>query len=109
MSDDLLARVDQLLSHLTTRKIWIFRKGNGLVSVHPSPALLKKGEDFAIVNTTNELATVAFPSGSQALPIDAGKPITLRAPNQITYVEYDVTVGGNYAEGASKPGAIIDP
>jgi hypothetical protein len=94
-------------------RIRIIRKGNGLVQVLPYPAILSSGETFLIANASNEDAVIEFDSnliqpktctigGGQAKPFTAGK-----GP---AYVEFDVELGGrDYAEGGSRPGAIIDP
>jgi hypothetical protein len=94
-------------------KIRIIRKGNGLVQVLPYPAILSSGETFLITNASGEDAVIEFNSnlikpkrctirGGQAKPFTAGK-----GP---AYVEFDVELGGrHYAEGGSRPGAIIDP
>jgi hypothetical protein len=96
-------------------KIWIFRKGNGQWRVHPSPVKLRHDEEFVIQNLTDSDATVTF--GAAFVYPDAGRipehgksgtfKVVGRAP---VYFEYDVGFpGGEYAEGGSKPGAIIDP
>jgi hypothetical protein len=93
-------------------KIWIFRKGNGQLRVHPSPVLLEGGTAFRIRNLTNEEAVVTFPGreidkDARIAPKGLSDPLVAVAPS--TYFEYDVLVGGHYADGGSKPGGIIDP
>jgi hypothetical protein len=97
-----------------TTKIRIFRKGNGLIQVHPSPAILQGGQTFTIMNTTGEEATVSFGSdsiGPKGATIPARKWADFTARGGVPeYVEYDVRLAsGHCAEGSSKPGAIIDP
>ena len=72
------------------------------------------GEEFGIRNLTDEDVTVVFPGG----PIDLKLRTIPRggtAPAKVLvasprFFEYDVTLlrSGNYAEGGSKPGVIID-
>jgi hypothetical protein len=97
-------------------KIWILRKGNGQLRVHPSPVLLSSGETFVIRNLCGADAVASFPSnivaGGEKVGIPAGGCSPgLGVPPQrtSTYFEYDVTVGNEYAEGGSKPGGIVDP
>lgn len=111
MNDALLSRIERLLTQ--PRQIWIFRKGNGLVAVHPSPAVLKGNQEFRIVNTTGENAEVSFLSDlitPKQQTIRPQSPATFAAGPGPNYVEYDVRLAsGHLAEGGSKPGAIIDP
>lgn len=103
------------MSNAHPTRIWIVRKGNGKVEVHPSPAHLSHGGSFTIRNLTRNVATVNFP-GKEIDPdtarIAAGQPsapftVGAAAP---PYFEYDVTLdNGDYAEGGSKPGGIVDP
>jgi len=99
-------------------KIWIFRKGNGLVKVHPSPVVLRVGETFRIRNVNAAAATATFPAGT----IDEKEPVRVQIPQggtspdlrviarAGTYFEYAVVLAsGEYAEGGSKPGGIVDP
>jgi hypothetical protein len=93
-------------------KIWIFRKGNGQLRVHPSPVLLGRDQAFRIRNLTDEDAVVTFPGrevdkDARIAPRSLSDPLVAVAPS--TYFEYDVLVGGHYADGGSKPGGIIDP
>jgi hypothetical protein len=98
-------------------KIWIVRKGNGMVKVHPSPVVLRTGETFTIRNVTAAAATATFPAGT----IDE-RPAKVEIPQGDTsadlrviaragsYFEYDLMLAtGEYAEGGSKPGGIVDP
>ena len=101
-------------------KAWIFRKGNGQVRVHPSPVVLKPNGTLTFVNLTRETASVivrndgiAPPEGNRdGVPVAPGKP---SAPfgvvgTALAYFEYEVILAsGDYAEGGSRPGAIIDP
>ena len=102
------------MSSAQPTRIWIVRKGNGKVAVHPSPANLSHGGSFTIRNLTGHVATVNFgdkgidPSEAR---IAVGQPalftVAAAAP---PYFEYDVTLdNGDYAEGGSKPGGIVDP
>lgn len=99
-------------------KVWIFRKGNGQVKAHPSPVVLRAGEAFRIRNVTAAAATATFAAGT----IDAKEPTRVPIPPGDTspdlkviapagvYFEYDVVLAsGEYAEGGSKPGGIVDP
>jgi len=97
----------------TDKYIWIVRKGNGQAHVYPSPAILKMGVAFQVINRTGEQADITFPASyvtppTLCLPAGASgtaTPIT-RDP---AYVEYDVAFpGGGYAEGGSKPGVIVE-
>ena len=96
-------------------RIWIVRKGNGKVQVHPSPATLSHGSSFTIRNLTGNLATVNF--RDKGIDPDEARLAAGQTSTAFTvggaappYIEYDVTLdNGEYAEGGSKPGAIIDP
>ena len=99
-------------------KVWIVRKGNGQVRVHPSPVQLSRGETFRIRNLTDVNTTAIFPAGTVVGPAGGQVPtgrmsfspdLRVVAASPL-YFEYDVTLdGGGYAEGGSKPGGIIDP
>ena len=96
-------------------KIWIFRKGNGQLRVHPSPVVLSRGEVFRIKNLATADATASFPADivedAARVGIAAGgasQDLRVVAARSV-YFEYDVTVGGDYADGGSKPGGIVDP
>ena len=99
-------------------KVWIFRKGNGQLRVHPSPVVLKTGETFRIRNVTAATVTATFPAGT----VETAEKEPIRIPQGETspdlrvaarpgiYFEYDVVLAsGEYAEGGSKPGGIVDP
>jgi hypothetical protein len=96
--------------------VWIFRKGNGQLRVHPSPVVLKQDEAFTIANLAEADATVTFDAKDVRPAQDTiksggvgfGKTFTAIAPKG-TYFEYTVTVNGQYADGGSKPGGIVDP
>ena len=93
--------------------IWIFRKWNGQAVVYPSPAVLKVGRPFRIVNKTKETANVVFPSGRIKLEKSSIPPDTwalAEANKPSGYFEYEVHFGGpeKYAEGGSKPGVIVE-
>ena len=120
-----------------TDRIRIIRKGNGLVQVDPSRAILKSRQDFTIVNTTNEDAVLGYDPGaittrpagaSRILETFAGQiqqtlvakslvEIPAHSSRDFTagagplYFEYDVLLlpSGQCAEGGSKPGGIVDP
>lgn len=121
-----------------TDRIRIYQKGNGLVQVDPSPAILHSGQTVAIVNTTDEEAVVGFdpayikPSQPVAdekhemlvsrtkttivatdladIPPHGAKDFTVAAKRP-SYFEYEVMLlgSGRCAEGSSKPGGIVDP
>ena len=120
-----------------TTRIRIFRKGNGLVQVDPAPAILKSEQDFTIVNTTDEAAALGYdpdaikPKAATDAAIEekygakiratlAARALTsipahdsrvFTANGAPRYTEFEVMLlpTGHCAEGASKPGAIIDP
>lgn len=97
-------------------KIWIFRKGNGQVRAHPSPVVFRAGESFRIRNVTSAQAVATFAPGTiekePRVPIPPGETspdLKVIAPAGV-YFEYDVVLAsGEYAEGGSKPGGIVDP
>ena len=95
-------------------RIWIVRRGNGRAQVTPSPVHVAPGESFSIRNLTLEEARIAFPPDTIDLKAHAIAPggaapakVLAGAPR---FFEYDVilTRSGDYAEGGSKPGVIID-
>lgn len=96
-------------------KIWLFRKGNGQVRVHPSPVVLNQDKPFRIRNVSAVAATATFPAGT----IAENEPVCIRggetSPALLVtapagYFEYTVVLeSGEYAEGGSKPGGIVDP
>jgi hypothetical protein len=95
-------------------RIWIVRRGNGRVQATPSPVHLHPDESFSIRNLARDEATVAFPAGTIDLKqptVPAGGTVegrvVVRPP---AFFEYDVTLArsGEYAEGGSKPGVIVD-
>jgi len=100
-------------------KVWIVRKGNGQVRVHPSPVQLRRGETFRINNLTDVNTTAIFPRGTVVGPAGVMEVITTRmslspdlqvVADRPLFFEYDVLLdGGGYAEGGSKPGGIVDP
>lgn len=99
-------------------KVWIVRKGNGQVRVHPSPVQLHRGETFRIHNLTDVNTTAVFPSGTVVGPAGGQVPtgrMSVSPDLQVVaerplFFEYDVLLeGGGYAEGGSKPGGIVDP
>ena len=94
-------------------RIRIIRKGNGLVQVLPYPAILRSGETFLIANASGEDAEIEFNSDliqPKTCAIPRGKAEPFTAGKGPAYVEFDVELGGrDYAEGGSRPGAIIDP
>jgi len=104
------------VNNTASTRIWILRRGNGKVQVHPSPVNLRSGEEFTIRNLTETEVEVAF--GTSSIHSD-GAPIPARETSGIftvvasapRYFEYDVTLPAlnQYAEGGSKPGVIIDP
>lgn len=97
-------------------KIWIFRKGNGQVRAHPSPVVLRAGEIFSIRNVTAAPAVATFSPGTiekeprVSIPAGGTSPdLKVMAPAGV-YFEYDVVLAsGEYAEGGSRPGGIVDP
>jgi hypothetical protein len=104
----------------SVKHIWIYQKGNGMVAVFPSPAVVKAGASFDIVNKTGEDATVNFPAGvinanATTVPVSAGGSTSVTAlANASGYFEYDAAIAGGggrlfYAEGNSKPNIIIQP
>lgn len=104
------------MSNGAPTKIWICRKGNGLVNVHPSPVVLRVGEVFRIRNVTAAAVTATFPAGTieEKAPVrvpQGGWSPDIRVIAQAgIYFEYDVVLAsGEYAEGGSKPGGIVDP
>lgn len=102
------------MSDAAARRIWIFRKGNGQVRVHPSPAQLFSNQDVTIRNLTDQAALVMFPGGElgperMSIPRGEARPFKVTAKGPL-YFEYDVTLeNGQYADGGSKPGGIVDP
>jgi hypothetical protein len=121
-----------------TDRIRIYQKGNGLVQVDPSPAILRSGQTVAIVNTTDEEAVIGFDPAyiSPSQPVVAEKREMLASRARATFVagdladipphgardftvvtkrpsyfEYEVLLlgSGRCAEGSSKPGGIVDP
>lgn len=95
-------------------RVWIVRRGNGRAQVTPSPVQLPSGAAFSIRNLTDEDAQVAFAGhtvdpGSVTIPARATVAATIVAPGPL-FFEYDVrlTRSGNYAEGGSRPGVIVD-
>jgi len=118
-----------------TGYIRIYRKGNGCVLVDPGLAILKGEAPFSIVNTTGEIAIVAYDSvafapksacdPSQAECDNARGKLTLTSFARIasgTAVEFQTKRGPRYfeyevvllpslscAEGNSKPGGFVDP
>lgn len=102
------------MSDAAARRIWIFRKRNGQVRVHPSPAQLFSNQDVTIRNLTDQEAIVVF-AGKELGPDRMSIPPREARPFKVTargplYFEYDVTLAnGEYAEGGSKPGGIVDP
>jgi hypothetical protein len=101
-------------------KAFIFRKGSGQLKVHPSPVILGRGDNLVLVNLTGQAGTATFDttvdgcSGGkkqETLDPDPTKPttVTIAGSPPFRYFEYDVVIGGNYAEGGSKPGGIVDP
>jgi len=95
-------------------RIWIVRRGNGRAQVTPSPVHFVPGESFRIRNLTSEDVAVVFPDGTidlkdRTIPAGGTAPATVLAAAP-RFFEYDVTLprSGNYAEGGSKPGVIID-
>ena len=104
------------MSNTAPIKIWIFRKGNGQLRVHPSPVLLNGDELFRIRNLTGADATASFPSGivDDAIgvtihPGATSQDLQVKRQPTSTYFEYEVTAGNDYADGGSKPGGIVDP
>jgi hypothetical protein len=100
----------------TPTKAWIFRKGNGQLRVHPSPVILNSGETFTMGNLSGALASVTFPEntvvgpdGVQVRIADKYSPDLRVVAKEPIYFEYDVVAGGQYADGGSKPGGIVDP
>jgi hypothetical protein len=120
-----------------TTRVRIFRKGNGLVQVDPSPAVLRPNQDFTIVNTTDEPVALGYDpdlikpkavSGSEilekhaaairatlvvkalaAIPEYGTREFTTGGGPRYTEFEIMLLPSGHRAEGGSKPGAIIDP
>ena len=95
-------------------RIWIVRRGNGRAQVTPSPVHLSPDESFSIRNLAREEATIAFPPGTVDLrqpTIPVGGTVEGRVlARPPAFFEYDVTLtrSGDYAEGGSKPGVIVD-
>jgi len=119
-----------------TKRIRIYRKGNGCVLVDPGLAILKSDTDFDVVNTTDEDAVVAFDAeafkpvkGAEAasgmgggyaglrysqravVKINKRSAATFRTGDAPRYFEYEVLLltSGDCAEGNSKPGGFVDP
>jgi len=94
-------------------RIRIIRKGNGLVQAVPAPAILQAGQPFRIANTTGEVASVTFRSDlvqPVQFRIAAGSTEVFTPGAGPAYVEFELKLAsGPCAEGASQPGAIIDP
>ena len=99
-------------------KIWIFRKGNGQLRVHPSPVVIGKDVTITLYNLTNDAATAVFPDKTVVGADDKPEVVIARqgyveglrvlAPSK-SYFEYEVKAGGSYADGGSKPGGWVDP
>jgi len=102
--------------------IWIIRKNNGQLRVHPSPVVIDKTKQFKIQNLTPDDAQIDFPPNTVQDPGNNNSTCVVVAANRSSgalavhgscasqfYFEYAVTAGGHYAEGGSKPGGIIDP
>jgi hypothetical protein len=99
----------------STKYVWIFRKGNGQVFVSPSPAILKAGSYFTILNKTTNTVGVTFPPGvirPRAFSVPPGKSRKVEVLDVSGYFEYDVSSRRAdppfYAEGGSRPGVIIE-
>lgn len=102
-------------------KAFIFRKRNGQLHVNPSPVVLAKGDDLVLVNLTGMPGNATFDEtvlgctgGKRVERIDSSptSPTTVKiSPTPpYRYFEYDVVFdNGEYAEGGSKPGGIVDP
>ncbi len=100
----------------SVKHIWIYQKGNGMVAVFPSPAVVKGGSTFSIVNKTTGDVTVTFPTGidPRTYTICAEDAHDFTAANAPLYIEYEAVLAGGggrsfYAEGNSKPNIIIQP
>lgn len=98
-------------------KVWIFRKQNGQLRVDPSPVILAQSERFRIANVAEAEASVQIdqsivkgpariPNGGTEGCKELVFEVVAKGPR---YFEYEVTVDGDYADGGSKPGGIIDP
>ncbi len=94
-------------------RIWIVRRGSGRAEATPSPAHLRPDETFGIRNLTREQATVVFPEGTIRLDMRSIPPGGVATGTVIiatpAFFEYDVSLQeGNYVDGGSKPGVIVD-
>ena len=94
-------------------RIWILRRGSGRAEATPSPVHLKPAETFRIRNLTQEEATVVFPEGTIGLDMRSIPPKGVATGTVIVagpdFFEYDVSLReGNYVDGGSKPGVIVD-
>ena len=94
-------------------KVRIIRTGSGQAQAEPPRAQLKVGEQFRMLNLTNETVQIHFDAAlvtPQTDSMEAGQAKTF-TPTLSGYVEYDavLTTSGVRAEGNSRPGVIIDP
>jgi hypothetical protein len=95
-------------------RIWIVRRGNGRAQATPSPVHVRPEESFRIRNLTQEQATVVFPEGTIKLDMRSIPPKGVATATVIaaapTFFEYEVELSqsGNYVDGGSKPGVIVD-
>ena len=101
------------MSGMPVTRIWIIRRGNGKLQVAPSPAHL--APEFTIRNLADADAEVVFDPKYVSPPRATIGPGAVQAFGVIAagpaFFEYDVTLprSGQYAEGGSKPGGIVDP
>jgi hypothetical protein len=101
------------VSDIPPIKVRIIRTGSGQAQAEPPRAQLKVGEQFRMLNMTNETVQVHFDAAlvtPQNESMVAGEAKTFTAALS-GYVEYDavLTTSGIRAEGNSRPGVIIDP
>jgi plastocyanin len=101
-----------------TVKVWIFQKRNGQLRVDPSPVVVRQGDTISWINISGVAgARAEFEEGvikegtGVDIPDDCRKAGAATVIGKAgTYFEYELPFeNGQYAEGNSKPGGIIDP
>ena len=115
------------------KRIWIYRNGNGALRVYPSPIWLRPKDRFEIRDLTGQLREITWPGAAivwcqKEEPDPRSKssdekrtdpPIGWYDEKNLVaqvdektvsgYYEYQVFLtSGQYAEGTSRPGVIVD-
>src|SRR5688572_20688414 len=99
------------------KRVYVYKETKGIdeYRVYPGVVVLKKGEEFELVNVSGDTATWKMPAGpfsgvevTDSVPNKKGKAKKVLADAEPQAVEYVVEVKGKKAQGNSDPVIIID-